>query len=107
MHSHVLCYYHSDGNTEEIIPDLIEVGVAILNPVQPECMNPKKIKHDYGDKLTFWGTIGTQTTMPFSTPIELKRTVEEIMLEIGYNGGLVVAPSHLLEPDVPYNNIEK
>ncbi len=97
--------FASIGIIEEIIPDLTEVGVAILNPVQPECMNPKKIKQDYGDKLTFWGAIGTQTTRPFSTPIELKRTVEEIMLKIGYNSGLLIAPSHLLEPDFPWNNI--
>ncbi|MCD6506900.1 hypothetical protein J7M22_09790 [Candidatus Poribacteria bacterium] len=98
-------YYHSDGNIEDIIPDLIEVGVDILNPVQPECMDPVKLKRLYGDKLTFWGTIGTQTTMPFGTPEEVKRVVHERVRTVGKGGGLVLAPTHVLEPDVPGENV--
>lgn len=101
----VLCYYHSDGNIEDIIPDLIEVGVDILNPIQPESMDPKKIKELYGDKLCLWGTIGTQTTMPFDTPSGVRNTVRDMIESAGYNGGLVVAPTHLLEPEVPWDNI--
>ncbi|MEI6606995.1 MAG: hypothetical protein WCP35_16915 [Verrucomicrobiota bacterium] len=51
---------------ERIISELIEIGVEILNPVQPECMDPRRMK-EHGDRLAFWGGIGTQTTMPFST----------------------------------------
>ena len=52
-------FYHSDGDISDIIPELIEIGVDILNPVQPECLDPVEMKRLYGDKLSFWGTIGT------------------------------------------------
>lgn len=102
----VLCYYHSDGNIYDIIDELIEVGVDILNPIQPECMDPVKVKQVYGDKLAFWGTIGTQTTMPFGTPEEVEKTVKRMIEQVGTGGGLVIAPTHLLEPEVPWENIE-
>lgn len=102
----ILCYYHSDGNIEAIIPELIEIGVDILNPIQPECMDPVKIKKLYGDKISFWGTIGTQSTMPFGSIDDVKRTTLEMINTVGNNGGLVIAPTHLLEPDVPWENIE-
>ena len=72
----LLAYYHSDGVIYDIIPELIEIGVDILNPIQPECMNPVKIKELYGDKLSFWGTVGTQTTMPFGSPGEVEEKVK-------------------------------
>jgi len=99
-------WYHSDGNIEEIIPDLIEIGIDVLNPVQPECMDPIEIKKKYGDRLSLWGTIGTQTTMPFETPDEVKRVVKERIESLGKEGGLVLAPTHILEPEVPWVNVE-
>jgi uroporphyrinogen decarboxylase len=101
----VICYYHSDGNIEPVIPDLIEAGVEILNPIQPECMDPLGIKQRYGEELTLWGTIGTQRLMPFGSAEEVKHTVQEMIRETGYNGGLVIAPTHILEPEVPWENI--
>lgn len=98
--------YHSDGNIEEIIPDLIEIGLDILNPVQPECMDPAALKREYGNHLAFWGCIGTQTTMPFGTPAEVRRTVKWTIENVGQGGGLLVAPTHVLEPDVPWANIQ-
>ena len=98
-------FYHTDGNVLPIIPDLIEVGLTVLNPVQPECMDPAALKKEYGDVLAFWGTIGTQTTMPFGTPEEVERTVRERIETVGEGGGLVLAPTHTLEPDVPWENI--
>ena len=102
----ILAYYHSDGVIYDIIPDLIEIGVDILNPIQPECMNPIQIKEMYGDKLAFWGTIGTQTTMPFGTVEEVEANVKEMIETVGKGGGLVIAPTHILEPEVPWPNIE-
>ncbi len=67
--------YHSDGNIEKIIPDLIEIGLDVLNPVQPACMNPAKLKRDYGDKLCFWGTIDEQFTLPFGTADQVRAQV--------------------------------
>lgn len=100
-----LVFYHSDGMIEPIIPDLIEIGVDILNPVQPECMDPAAIKKQFGDQLAFWGTIGTQSTMPFGSPAEVKAKVKERVRTVGQGGGLLLAPTHKLEPDVPWENI--
>lgn len=101
----LLAYYHSDGNILEIIPDLIDIGVDVLNPIQPECMDPIQIKRQYGDQLSFWGTIGTQTTMPFGSPEQVEEKVAEMIETVGSGGGLVIAPTHLLEPEVPLENI--
>ncbi len=102
----ILVFYHGDGNLEKIIPDLIEIGIDILNPVQPECMDPIKIKDLYGDKLSFWGTIGTQTTLPLGTPKEVRQTCKRMIEYVGRGGGLVLAPTHMIEPDVPWENIQ-
>ncbi len=101
----VIISYHSDGNIEKIIPELIEIGIEVLNPVQPESMDPAKLKRKYGDKLAFWGTIGGQTTMPFGTPEEVKKEVRERIKIIGKGGGLLIAPGHMLQPEVPWENI--
>lgn len=98
--------YHSDGYIEPIIPDLIEIGVTILNPVQPECMDPVKLKKQYGDRLTFDGTIGIQRTMPFGTPEEVAQAVKYMIETVGKGGGLIIAPTHVLEPEVPIENIK-
>jgi uroporphyrinogen decarboxylase len=98
-------FYHSDGNPAAIIPDLIEIGVTILNPVQPECIDPVWVKERYGDKLALWGTIGTQTIMPFGKPEEVKAEVKKRIETVGRDGGLLLGPTHMLEPDVPWENI--
>lgn len=96
-------WYHSDGDISLIIEDLIEVGVTVLNPVQPESLDVYQIQKAYGDRLAFWGTIGTQSTMPFGKPDEVKATLKEM---IGlFAPGLVLAPTHVLEPDVPWKNV--
>jgi len=101
----LLVFYHSDGVIDPIIPELIEIGVDILNPVQPECMDPVQLKREYGNDLAFWGTIGTQTTMPFGTPGEVKAVVKERIETVGQGGGLLLAPTHVIEPDVPWENV--
>jgi len=101
----VLIFFHSDGNVLPIIPDLIEIGVDILNPVQPECMDPADLKRRYGDRLSFWGTIGTQTTFPFGTPDDVRREVRTRAETVGLGGGLFLAPTHVIEPEVPFENI--
>ncbi len=98
-------WYHSDGNIEEIIPDLIEVGVTILNPVQPECMNPAALKKKYGDELSFWGCVGTQSVMPWGKPKDVREAVKKTIQTVGEGGGLVIAPTHVLEPEVPWENV--
>jgi uroporphyrinogen decarboxylase len=102
----ILIFYHGDGNLQKIIPDLIEIAIDILNPVQPECMDPVEIKTLYGDRLSFWGTLGTQTTMPFATAQEVKQTCKQLIERVGKGGGLLLAPTHVIEPDVPWQNVE-
>ena len=63
--------YHSDGNISPIIPDLIEIGLDVLNPIQPRSMDPEKVKKEYGDKLCFWGSLDEQYTLPFGTLAEV------------------------------------
>lgn len=106
VNPHLLAVYHSDGVIYDIIPELMEIGMDILNPVQPECVDPILLKEQYGDRLSFWGTIGTQTTMPFGTPEEVRETVRNMIETVGKGGGLTVAPTHMLEPEVPWENIE-
>ena len=101
----VIISYHSDGNIEKIIPELIEIGIEVLNPVQPEAMDPVKLKQKYGNKLAFWGTVGTQSTMPFGTPKEVKKVVKQRIETVGDGGGLLISPTHMLEPEVPWENI--
>lgn len=98
-------FYHSDGWLEPIIPDLLEVGIDILNPVQPECMDPEKLKSEYGDKLSFWGTISDQTTMIGGTPDDVTEEVRKRVEILGSNGGLVLSPSNCIMPDMPWQNI--
>jgi len=101
----VIFFYHSDGYIEPIIPDLIEIGIDVLNPVQPECMDPARLKKLYGDKLAFWGAIGLQHTLTFGTPEEVELEVKTRIETVGKNGGLYLSPTHVLPPEVPYENI--
>lgn len=98
-------FYHSDGNPWQIIDELIEIGVTVLNPVQPECMDPAEVKKAYGNRLAFWGTIGVQSTLPFGTPEDVRREVRLRMDTVGWGGGLLIGPSHMIEPEVPWENM--
>lgn len=102
----VLIMYHSCGFVTPFIPDLMEAGVDILNPVQPECMDFASIHAEFGDRLSFNGTLGTQTTMPFGSAEDVRNTVRRNLDLAGETGGLVVCPTHVLEPEVPWENVE-
>ena len=101
----VILFYHSDGDIRAVVPELIEIGVEALNPVQPECMDPAELKRVYGDRLSFWGTVGTQSTLPLGTPEDVRQEVRRRIETVGRGGGLVLSPTHVLEPDVPWENI--
>ena len=98
-------FYHSDGDIREIIDELIEIGVTILHPVQPECMNPVEIKRKYGDRLTLWGTIGTQSVLPFGTPAQVRQTVKRFVAALAPRGGYVIGPTHSVNQDVQWDNV--
>jgi uroporphyrinogen decarboxylase len=97
--------YHSCGFVTPFIPHLMDVGVDVLNPVQPECMTFADIYDKFGDRLSFHGTLGTQSTMPFGTPDDVRRIVFENLDKAGDKGGLYITPTHLLEPEVPVENV--
>jgi uroporphyrinogen decarboxylase len=98
--------YHSDGNIEPIILELIDIGLDVLNPIQPASMDPAKIKKAYGDKLCFWGTIDEQYTLPFGSPQDVAKEVKLRLETVGFNGGLILAPSHHVQLDTPLENFK-
>jgi uroporphyrinogen decarboxylase len=101
----VVFFYHSDGFIEPVIAELSEIGVDALNPVQPECMDPAAIKRQYGDRLAFWGTVGIQHTLPFGTPEQVAAEVKLRIDTVGKGGGLYLSPTHVIAPEVPYENL--
>ena len=96
--------YHSDGVIDPIIPDLIEIGIDVLNPIQPACVDPAQLKRQYGDKLCFWGSIDEQHTLPFGTPDDVRREVATRLDTIGRGGGLIIGPTHHVQLDTPMEN---
>jgi uroporphyrinogen decarboxylase len=102
----IVVHYHSDGNVEAVVPELVEAGLDVLNPVQPECLDADAVHARFGGRLSFDGCIGTQTTMPFGSPDDVRRRVRECIARYGREGGLIVSPTHVLEPEVPIANIE-
>jgi uroporphyrinogen decarboxylase len=101
----ILVYFHSDGNIMEIMPDLIEIGINIINPIQPECMDPVVVKAKYGKRITMHGTISIQRTLPNGTREEVRREVRDRIETCGKEGGLIICPSNLLQNDTPLENI--
>lgn len=97
--------YHSDGCIEPIIPDLIEVGVNAINPVQPDVMDPAKLKGLYGSKVALWGTIGTASDWVYGSPEAIESEVKERIETVGKGGGLVLSPAYDLEPEVKWENV--
>jgi L-ribulose-5-phosphate 4-epimerase len=96
--------YHSDGNIMPIIPDLIEIGLDVLNPIQPQSMDPVEVKAAFGDKLCFWVSIDEQHTLPFGSPAEVEREVITRLRTIGKKGGLIIGPTHRVQLDTPLPN---
>ena len=97
-------FVHSCGCILRILPDLAEMGVDVLNPVQPECMDLRFLKETYPG-LTYYGGISTQKTLPFGTPADVVRETEETIALMSRNGGYITAPSQEIQTDVPYENL--
>ncbi|HOJ09391.1 MAG TPA: uroporphyrinogen decarboxylase family protein [Clostridiales bacterium] len=102
-------FLHSCGAIKPLIPDLIEAGVDILNPVQVSAsnMNTKDLKKEFGDVLTFWGGgIDTQKVLPFGSPDQVKEEVKRRIDDLAPGGGFVFSTIHNIQADVPPQNIE-
>jgi len=101
-------FYHTCGSIVPILDDFIEAGVDILNPVQTSAkdMDPKMLKERYGDKLIFWGGgVDTQGTLPFGTPEEVRKEVNERCQIFGKDGGFVFNTIHNIQSKVPIENL--
>ena len=99
--------YHSCGSVRAIIPDLIEIGIDVLNPVQPKAkgMDPFELKREFGKYITLHGGVDEQELLPRGKPEEVRDYVKRLIEEVGKDGGLIVAPCHTLQPDTPTENI--
>ncbi len=99
--------FHSCGSVASIIEDLIEIGVDVLNPLQVTAagMTPAELKKKYRGRMAFWGGMDTQKILPRGSTKEVKRTVEELVEQMGEGGGFVLSAVHNIQPDVPLDNI--
>jgi uroporphyrinogen decarboxylase len=100
-------YLHSCGSIYELIPDLIECGVEVLNPVQVSAkdMDTARLKKEFGDKMCFWGAVDVQRVLPYGSPMDVRGEVKKRIKDLAPGGGYVVAPSHNIQRDVPAENI--
>ena len=98
---------HSCGAIEPIIDDLIDAGVDILNPLQTRAagMSPELLKNKYGDRITFWGGIDEQQTLPFGSRDEIEAEVKKMLEIMGKDGGYILAPSHNIQEDTKPENV--
>ncbi len=96
--------YHCDGDLRMIIPELIEIGIDVLNPIQPACLDPAEIKRQYGDRLCFWGSLDEQHTLPFGRAEDVRREVRMRLETMGRDGGLIIGPTHHVQLDTPMEN---
>lgn len=98
-------WVHSCGDISAIMPSLVEMGLDVLNPVQPEAMDIGKLKREYGARLAFWGGISTQQTLPFGTPDGVRSDARGVRDMMSVNGGYIFAPSQSIQDDVPLENL--
>ncbi|MGD0091480.1 MAG: uroporphyrinogen decarboxylase family protein [Planctomycetota bacterium] len=96
---------HSCGDLTDFIPDLLELGLKVLEPVQP-VMNLKRLKKEFGKDLVFWGGIETQNLLPFGTPAQVRKMVRQTIRTLGKGGGHIIAPSQEVMNDVPIANVK-
>jgi len=98
---------HSDGDIWAILPDLIEIGLTCLNPVQPEVLEHQRLSREFGRHLSFYGGISTQSVLPAGTPAQVQTATRAAMNDLAPDGtGLVLGPSHRMQSDIPVANVE-
>ncbi len=98
---------HSDGQIQEILPDLVEIGLTTLNPVQPEVLDHQWLHDNFNGQLAFYGGVSTQTVLPYGSPDEVREAVSRCRNTLAPDGtGLLIAPSHRMMADIPMANVE-
>jgi len=109
-HTDAKLFFHTDGAIRQLIPDLIEIGVDILQPVQVNSKgmgDTESLKREYGDELVFWGaSCDSQKVLPYGTPDEVRDETEGRIKDLKSNGGYVFSPIHNVQPGVPPENVE-
>jgi uroporphyrinogen decarboxylase len=98
---------HCCGAIEKILPDVIEIGLDVYQSVQPEARNnnPYDLKQKYGDKITFWGGLGSQNMIPFGSPSEIKEEVRHLCRDMSKGGGYILGPAKEIQPETPDVNV--
>ncbi len=105
---HAYRFFHSDGNVRSLLPDFIEIGVQILNPIHIRAtgMDPAALKRDFGRDLAFWGGgVDTQGVLPTGTPQQVKEDVQRNVAALASGGGYVFNTIHNIQADVPAENV--
>ena len=103
----LLTFYHSCGSIVPVIEDFIEMGLDILDPIQPRAagMDAEELKNRFGNRLSFHGGIDEQELLPRGTPADVRREVERLIQFFRNDGGYIVCPAHAIQPDTPVENI--
>jgi uroporphyrinogen decarboxylase len=96
---------HCCGDIKEILPDLVQIGLEIFNPFQPETMDVFETKRRYYGRLSFYGGISLQHLLPHGTPDEVRRETRKLLSVLGDGGGYIASPSHAVTADVPAENL--
>jgi uroporphyrinogen decarboxylase len=99
----LLIFYHSDGDFTQLIPDLVDIGINVINPVQPDCMDGAAIKREFGDRLAMWGTVGTARLWDEGSPEQIRSEVRRCIETMGPEG-LLLAPAYDID-FAPFENI--
>ncbi|MCL5097791.1 MAG: hypothetical protein M1608_09765 [Candidatus Omnitrophica bacterium] len=98
---------HSDGDIWAILPDLVDIGLTALNPVQPEVLDHTRLQREFGRDLAFYGGISTQTVLPAGTAAQVQEATAACMRTLAPGGtGLILGPSHRMQSDIPIENVE-
>ncbi|MCF7875835.1 uroporphyrinogen-III decarboxylase-like protein, partial [Candidatus Bipolaricaulota bacterium] len=108
VHQHdAYVFCHSDGAIRKIIPDLLEIGIDILNPIQWRStgMDREKLSEDFGDEVVFHGGVDNQFTLPFGSPEQVREEVRENIKTLGKNGTYILAPCHNMQVNTPPENL--
>jgi uroporphyrinogen decarboxylase len=100
-------FHHNDGGIRRILPDMIEAGIDVLNPVQwrTKGMDRAALKRDFGDAVIFHGAMDNQYTLPFGTVEEVRQEVLDNLEILGAGGGYILAPCHNLQAITPVENV--
>lgn len=98
--------YHSCGNLQAVVDELADIGLDVLNPIQPLAMDPIAFKKRYGKRLTMYGTMDVQKIMPMGTPSEVQAEVKRLIDGCAGGGGFILSPAHHIQSDTPIENVE-